>query len=79
MELIEILFFSVLISLSPIRDDRPLPKPFLFLKGIHHAALSTNLSLFKNSSVKLKYALLPGQKPYHISILEHHEKVLLIV
>ena len=33
IELIEILSFELLILLSPINEERPLPKPFLFLKG----------------------------------------------
>ena len=58
MELIEILSLDVLISLSPINDERPLPKPFLLLKGfiMLHSLL---VYLYKNSSVNLKYVLLP--------------------
>ena len=33
IELIEISVLLSEISLSPIKDDRPLPKPFLDLKG----------------------------------------------
>ena len=34
IELIDIVLLFSVISLSPIKDDRPLPRPFLDLKGL---------------------------------------------
>ena len=60
ISLIEILFLTEVFFVSPIRDDIPRPNPFFCFKNTQ-AALSIILSWSKNSSVKLKYDLLPGQ------------------
>ena len=60
IELIEILLLDLML-LSPINEDRPLPSPFLFLKGFIKLHSPFPPSPVANSSAKLKYALLPGQ------------------